>query len=223
MLRKPDYKHAMKTAYGLFEEFGIHSFPVSTFDIFKQLCIPCCTYSQVIMKAPQYTEFITYISKITDGFSYKTKDSENPYIVLYNDEAYEERIPFTLAHELGHILLRHHYIDPPVGFCLPCSASCKDYRDIEADCFAGALLRPAYLISLLHLNVDEVHDIFHVSRGCAETGIKIARTQFGVNPRKTHRDLTEYFNNQFPEFLGEMFNSKCGISYGGAFSSYLAL
>lgn len=217
MYRKPDYKKAMRTAYGLFEELEIHSFPVSVFDILKKLNIPCFSYSQTKVCAPQFAEFVSDLEEITDGLSYKTKDPEKPYIVFYNEEAYAERIPFTLAHELGHILLRHHYKTQPSSFLYPNTTSLKDCRDIEADYFAGALLRPAYLISLLHLNDEDIHEIFQVSHQCANTGIKIAKKQFGFNPRRTHPELALYFDAQFHDFLGQKYCPNCGKHFKGAY------
>ena len=218
MHNRPNYIKARNTAYNLFEELDIHSFPISMHNIFNQLNIPCFTYTQAQEAMPQDSGFISYITNIADGISYKTKDSRNPYIVFYNEKSFEERIPFTLAHELGHILLHHHYKNQSCSFFHSDTTFYnKDYRDIEADYFAGALLRPAYLISFLHLGLEDIHEIFHVSHQCAHTGIKIAQTQFGTNPEETYPELTSYFENQFQEFLGQRYCYNCHMHFQGAY------
>ncbi|WP_423766491.1 ImmA/IrrE family metallo-endopeptidase [Dialister invisus] len=76
------------------------------FDVYKHYNISLLSYSE----ASENANFLKTINRLrekqVDAFCYK---SDKSYIVFYDNMAYPNRIPFTLAHELGHILLRHHY------------------------------------------------------------------------------------------------------------------
>ena len=82
------------------------------------------------------------------------------YYILYNEKAIARRRNWTVAHELGHILLGHD------------GESARDER--EADAFAAALLMPLpvlhYLESLRDepLDTDAICANFNVSRRAAE-------------------------------------------------------
>ncbi len=77
-------------------------------------------------------------------------------IIYYNDIVLQGRIPFTLMHELAHILLEHHSKD--------------QYEENEADYFASCILAPRIMIHHLCLNnkyskvtADDIHDYFDIS------------------------------------------------------------
>lgn len=85
---------------------------------------------------------------------------EGMYLVLYDELAAPRRLNFTLAHELGHILLGHIGEE---GTHLEC----------EADAFAAALLCPAVAVRYLEhqvgrsLSAEELYATFPISREAA--------------------------------------------------------
>lgn len=83
------------------------------------------------------------------------------YYILYNEKAIARRRNWTVAHELGHILLGHD------------GESAHDER--EADSFAAALLMPLPVLHYLEslrggepLDADAICANFNVSRRAAE-------------------------------------------------------
>ena len=82
------------------------------------------------------------------------------HTVFYQDEGRSpERIRFTLAHELGHILLRH--MDEFSAMTMTADAS--DALEREADLFAANLLAPVPLMRALRAPKPEDRLIFALS------------------------------------------------------------
>ncbi len=132
--------------------------------------------------------------------------------------AYSNRIPFTLAHELGHILLRHHYCSDNGIITRYATLTRKDWREKSADAFAGAFIRPAMLIKIL--NIKEIHDttsIFGVSVQCAEVGNNIAKS---FTPLSRFTKVVSYFNNQFHDFIHGRYCMKCHHTFAIEKSKY---
>lgn len=74
--------------------------------------------------------------------------------IIIDDSQIITRRRFTLAHELGHILLGHLLIDTPLGRTFDDS---KPHIETSADVFAARLLAPACV--LWGLNLYEPEDI----------------------------------------------------------------
>lgn len=97
------------------------------------------------------------------------------YVILYNEKAIARRRNWTVAHELGHLLLCHEGNAP------------REER--EADAFAAALLTPLPVLRYLEdlrgepLDADAIYSNFNVSRRAAER-----RLDELASPRRT---LTE--------------------------------
>lgn len=100
------------------------------------------------------------LSVTNDGLSiYK----EGKFYILYNKYTYGPRLLFTVAHEIGHILLGHHFLSEKEFI------KQNDELERAADIFAANLLCPAFLISEFQLDVEDIQTRFGVSRQCAET------------------------------------------------------
>ncbi|MFR1015560.1 ImmA/IrrE family metallo-endopeptidase [Veillonella sp.] len=204
-MNQPDYNHATKTAWRLLKDLQICSVPIDLRSIYMDLGIQLESFTEA-----ESSPFATFIQKLRlkqiDGLCYK--DGKR-YIVFYEDKAQVNRIPFTLAHELGHILLGHHE-NSPNGF-LPrfANTSSRDYREREADMFAGELIRSRPLLYLTNLtnphDADIVSNIFGVSHLCATVGIEqIKRINFLTIPK-----TLKFFSNRFSSFINTKYCSKC--------------
>lgn len=103
-----------------------------------------------------------------------------PPVIGVNDAHPERRQRFTIAHELGHLLLhpgREVVLDRPVRINLrdKTSSMATDQEEIEANAFAASLLMPAELVRSELLNLDpairqdpdrctiQLADVFRVS------------------------------------------------------------
>jgi len=94
--------------------------------------------------------------KLKDGISFLgEKNGIDSFFIYYNDKIKTVgRIRFTLAHELGHIVLKH--------------TQESELAEAEADCFAGYLLAPPELIHLIQPeDYFDVRDSFFLSKNCA--------------------------------------------------------
>lgn len=117
------------------EKAGVRHLPVSPFEIADRLGIKVRKYSEA---GPEKREYLLSLQK--DGFSFKyTKDLfEFPvFIIWYNDDMLEERIRWTIAHEIGHITLGH--------------LEESELAEAEANFFAGTLLAAPVIIKMLKL------------------------------------------------------------------------
>lgn len=90
------------------------------------------------------------VSLSKDGFSV---NQDGRYYIFYNKDAYSRRITFTLAHELGHIVLKHHEL---VGTKVLMSGGCGVAED-QANIFARNILMPPQATKAL-LPFDVNHD-----------------------------------------------------------------
>ena len=173
----PNKLRARTAAYDLLDELEIRNFPISPFYVCDYLGIQCHTYAE----APQFLgpNVNTLKSKHIDGFCYR-RGVES--VILYDDSQSHSRIRFTVAHEIGHLILRHH-IAPPDDLPAddPRWAFHKDYKESEADTFAGALIRPAVLIRMHSINdTESIVNGFDVSWECASVGLSISK-KFSYN------------------------------------------
>ena len=90
------------------------------------------------LKISEYDE----IMKNNLGFVELNKDGR--YIIFYNDEVIVERQRFTIAHEIGHILLNHFNV--PI-----------ENREQEANMFAARLLMP--ICVLYECNIESIDEL----------------------------------------------------------------
>lgn len=132
------------------------------------------------------------------GLSYF--DGEQWYI-LYDDNNIVERSRFTIAHEMGHILLGHDmkkgYIARTMTFDI------KPAVEHEADMFASRLLCPSCVLWGLNLHTtDEISKVCRVSRAAAQIRaermkVLYSRGKFLLSPleREVYANFENYIKN----------------------------
>lgn len=160
--------HARTAAYDLLEELEISQFPVSPLGICDYFGIKYDTFSGAPKKMFQHSFDIIRTQKI-EAMSYV---HNGDIIILFDDSGLLTRRRFTIAHEIGHIILKHHLFPPDDAVHYFPS---QDYKEVEANNFAGELLRPAALIRKFNLtDTETIMHTFFVSRECAAVGLSIA-------------------------------------------------
>lgn len=116
------------------------------------------------------SEVCNTLESIEGITSYNAK--RDTYAVAYNTDRYEERIRWTLAHELGHIALNHFtdFIQSRlIGGTLTDTE--LSILDKEADAFASELLAPNIILySQQCFDANAIHDTCRISYQAA--GIK---------------------------------------------------
>ena len=217
-MKSPKAKRVgVAAAYKEFKKLNIHRFPINIFSIYKHYKIPLVSYTQALKQPQFYTTIKKLKKKKVDAYCYH---SGHAYIVFYDDGVDSPaRIPFTLAHELGHIVLKHHYYT--TGKTIERYAVLKnkyDWREVSADSFAGALLRPAVLIKILNLlNSVDIQDVFGVSKQCADLGLKFSKECVSSQP--IHRFIA-FINQQFGDFIHTYYCRRCQSTFVLSNNSY---
>lgn len=77
-------------------------------------------------------------------------DSAGNWQIVYNDAESRERVRFTIAHELGHILLGHE-LSPDKSGHFRTASDRREPAETQADEFAARLLAPACVLWALEL------------------------------------------------------------------------
>ena len=153
-----DYKSPVTEAMQVLEDSSIAEFPVRLSLVQQQ-------YRNLFVIRPY--SFLVESQKISfneccemlgsdDGASISNGACQ--YVIYYNEKKKKERIRFTIAHEMGHIFLNHHYAHAQAILkrAYPEDSFYKALEN-EANCFARNLLcPPQYTKHLLN-----AHGIFH--------------------------------------------------------------
>ena len=122
------------------KDANISEFPVDLHDILKHYPVRMLSYTSFCMGNDMaMEECVSRFGK--DG---STSSRNGRYIIVYNEMiSPSERIRFTLAHELGHIILGHlKELGLEVMQRLWVEKSLYDVMEDEANCFARNLLCP---------------------------------------------------------------------------------
>lgn len=101
-----------------------------------------------------------------DGFTVY-KDGKYSIFMRDYDERYRRRSRFTMAHEIGHIVLDHHRLLG--GDLLTLNPNLKNYVEFQANTFAENILMPVELIlNIKDKSIENLSEKFNVSQSMAE-------------------------------------------------------
>ena len=171
MIRQPDYDRAATLAYRCLLQLGIASLPVRPLEILRK-CRNTVVYTfQQAAKELGITE-ADFDRRCGEADAFTVRGGER-YVVCYREGGNPARLNFTLAHELGHILL-HHTEDTVAD-------------EAEANCFAGHLLCPSVAVD--GMPPEKVATTCYVSKSAA---VMIEKGRLGTVPR----DLLESARQQ---------------------------
>lgn len=186
---------AFNAARDLMRELQISTLPINPIELARQLSIPIFSYSQAINMG--YIKIVKELREAkVDGFCCRTPSI--PDIIIY-DETKGDRVPFTIAHEIGHIRLNHHMNNGITPRYLNNKAN--DPIEKAADDFAGELLRSPFLIYLF-----KSPTVPNIKKHC---GISEYAAQVGLNKLKSlkhniatiYKDIVKFYHIQFYNYL----------------------
>lgn len=123
------YDYLYKTIADFFKKDDLPFYPQSPFNLCKDLGIGLIPYTWK-------TKDLINISE--DGFSVRKGEK---YYIFYNEDIYSRRVTFTIAHEIGHIVLKHHDL---IGSDVLMSGGFGIAED-QANIFARNILMPPKL------------------------------------------------------------------------------
>ena len=179
-LNYKDYQNARDLAWNILIKENISELPVNVVSLCKQLGIKVKYYIPL------------------DGVDGECIIIKNTPYILINKNCSKQRKRFTIAHELGHILLGH------IGKCqLVNSESSLTDNDIEqqANCFAVRLLAPACVLWGCKVKTaDDIIRLCDVSKQCAEYRIK-RLNELKHRKKFLSLDLEKQVFNQFKDFI----------------------
>lgn len=214
--KRPRYEYIKNKVAKLCVDFNINSYPVNV----KQLIceIPNCKivpYSEIIKKL-NITASELYAAFNTDeGCAYYEHNSKE-YIIFYNDLKIgfiyiktPERQRWTLAHELGHILLEHHVLtDRTRIFRNALTDEEYNWMESEANHFASLLL--ANPIILYRLQIKDSKDIAKICGLSMEASLYRFENykKWKLRKRINSRELLMLL--QFHDFIYKKYCSNCG-------------
>lgn len=181
MSKIPDYSKATNAAYYVLENYTGPYPKVDIFGIISSLPnISIHTYSETAQKFGLSSFQFLSLASSEHGYTVYNK-TQNKWIIFYNNLKDECTIRFTLAHELGHIVLEHKE---------------DDYiAKREADCFARNVLCPVPLrVGYGLITVDDYCECFNISEPMAAATIHLNSSD---NYYITERNFSNIDNNAY--------------------------
>lgn len=167
-----NYYNAFKKSQECLNLLQIDSFPIDLLKLCKDMNIIISTKKDYIQFRKDTQQPLPEIP-IRDGRSYKTYiNGQKTFLIIYDEKPYW-RWRFTIAHELGHILLGHlndSRLEIDRG-----GIDSKFYQKLEneADVFAGNFLAPPILIHEKLTSYpfpypdSTISNTFHISQSAA--------------------------------------------------------
>ena len=164
--KNPNYNRTAKIARKFMISQSIDKLPVNPFEI-------ACENNWKIEKTSVVAKDINVSVYHLLNHMIKTKDgvaifcpATDEYSILYNDKIKSRgRIRWTMTHEIGHIILKHHNYKRTIISRGDLDKNGYDVLEKEADFFASLILAPP--IVLHNLNVKspkKIQNICHLSK-----------------------------------------------------------
>lgn len=158
-----DYQSARDAAWRILLDCGVDRLPVNLNTICRRLKIRVLTYGGNIEIIEQ--AHLSETVRSTDGLTFYLHQTP---VILFDETVLPEWARFTIAHEIGHILLGH----TKPGGTTPLNREPQpgdNPEETAANQFAARLLAPACVLWGLNLHTPaEIAELCHISRQAAE-------------------------------------------------------
>ncbi len=137
-----------------------------------------CSYSDAAKRlGVTHNEFAYQFASSEYGFTVADYANDK-FIIYYNDWKDEKTIRFTLAHELGHIKLRH--------------SNDNEVANKEANCFARNILCPVQIIKQFGLSTPEEYaNCFGISMPMAQASLKNRSSDFYYVSKELYNKIND--------------------------------
>lgn len=138
----PQYLYATSKAYWLLAKLRVKKFPLDIIAIINEYeNVSVLSYSELSKASNMNFSNMVHFLGSNKGACVK-KLHNFTFVIFYNDTKGEGFSRFTIAHELGHIILNHH----SKYDLLSMNKKSATYKRLEkeADCFARNLLSPVF-------------------------------------------------------------------------------
>ncbi|MEN3133312.1 ImmA/IrrE family metallo-endopeptidase [Bacillus albus] len=163
----PNYSLAQRCAYQTIFESELTTLPINFRKI--ERCFPNLkirTFSWMAKTHNMSFKEVCKWARSEEGCCWY-RESDNTYIILYNEKiGSPQRIRWTIAHELGHFILKHNQrSNKRVMSRGPLSDSEYEVFEKEANCFARNLLVPIPIFSKILTEVSTIN-LFDIGEIC---------------------------------------------------------
>lgn len=172
------YKKARDLSWEILLKADITNLPVDLSKVLKAVDVKAILYCDAFFDADSPR------LRGSDGFV--TKIGGKKAIYLNEEKGTTQRRRFTMAHEIGHIVLDHPIT--PIIYRNSEVDENQSPTEIQANIFARDLLMPAGVLAKLHVTtVDEIMRICNVSYTSAQIRLErltelYKRNKFGAHP-----------------------------------------
>lgn len=196
------YQNMRDATWSILRDCRISRLPVDIDAICQKLDVCVLSYdagAEVIERAHLYRAV-----RDTNGLTFYLGDTP---VILFNERQQVKQIMFTIAHELGHIILKHV---KPGGGATPAHQGqewAASKEELAANQFAARLLAPACVLWRLGLRTpEEIMEQCQIPRQAAEHRAKrmatlYRRQKFLTSPleREVYRQFFPYIRQAPPE------------------------
>ncbi|OOM15910.1 ImmA/IrrE family metallo-endopeptidase [Clostridium saccharobutylicum] len=201
------YKHIKNLVNDIYIKLNISHLPINILEIISSFDnIKIVSYHQFMTDHNLTKEETFEILSSDEGCTVCSKSLDR-YIIYYNDLDYksEERIRWTLTHELGHILCEHYSDSTRISSDDLCEHEYK-FKECEANYFTGLLLSNPIILN--KLKVKSSHDIeiycalsSEAAKYRFDSYKKWCKHKFITSSdRYILRNFKNYFESQFLEY-----------------------
>lgn len=178
-----NYKNARNCAWQTLLDFNVTSLPVDVISICKAMSINVIKNSVINELKANECGICLF--------------ENNNWYIIFDDNVSKERARFTIAHELGHILLCHSI---KYGYFTRTIDAKKPDVEVESDIFASRLLAPACVLWGLDLHTpEEIKSACEISYTASKIRAKrmeilYKRNQFLMSPleKEIYNNFTNY-------------------------------
>ncbi|MCJ7967718.1 MAG: ImmA/IrrE family metallo-endopeptidase [Lactococcus lactis] len=212
-LQSSDFAFAQNSAYRVLTTSNSAELPIKIKQLIRSYGIYIQTYTQFAKDCHLTIQDIIFMCASEDGCTIKRSDGT--YLLLYNDLIKSKgRIRYTLAHELGHYILKHHSKSNIAkisrgNFLNNLDKKNYDLLEKEANYFAKRLLVPLPILNkitnkLNFINTPLLTSIFGISQQPANYIInELSQRKIIYNYPELHQ-----LNLKFQNFIKNHFNNK---------------
>jgi hypothetical protein len=214
---KARYNYVFSTLARVYEEYDPHIFPiVNPFDFIElQSYWEVHTYNEV--KSSDFDPVTFFKSK--DAKLYW--DKKTKYIIFYNTDRIKRRINFSIAHEIGHILLGHLEEFEKTSIERGGLTS-SEYRvlETEADVFASNFLSPIPFIRKLKWSSNDVFSICNLTKDASAVRLRTLKSDLNRMNDTNRLNMFLNLSEAIISLMGKLKCFHCGHIYNPADSSY---
>lgn len=151
-----NYKIARDKVWEILIECGICELPINLAEVINHYGIYLIKYSD--------SDYISrHNSPTEDGYS---RLIDGKPVIYYNDKRSEHRVRFTVAHEIGHVLLGH--LSEGETLHRNTEQDTPNPKEQQANIFARDLLMPAVVINQLANSAKDISQLCNVSEQSAQ-------------------------------------------------------